>query len=163
MEMMKLYLAVLPILLLAGIAGAQDGDAGRPSQTGMPGVVIKTSAREVLLDVVVRDAHGKLIANLKPEDFAVYENGARQSVRSFRLVAGNQVAAEDAKRAAETPVGPSTAARDIPPPAVNPLRTVNVVCLVLSDLDSDTRAFAFDSARQFVNNELDRKSTRLNS
>ena len=152
--MMKLHLSVLPILLLAGIAAGQDGGAGRPAQTGMPNVVIKTSAREVLLDVVVRDAHGKLIANLKPEDFAVYENGARQSVRSFRLVAGNQVAAENPKRAAETPEGPSTPARDIPPPAVNPLRTVNVVCLVLSDLDSDTRAFAFDSARHFVNNEL---------
>jgi len=37
---------------------------------------------------------------------------------------------------------------------LNPLRTVNVVCLILSDLDSDTRAFAFDSARQFVNDEL---------
>jgi len=89
--MMKLYLAVLPILLLAEIAGGQAGAPGRPAQTGMPDVVIKTSAREVLLDVVVRDAHGKLITNLKPEDFAVYENGVRQSVRSFRLVTGSQV------------------------------------------------------------------------
>jgi len=74
-------------------------------------------------------------------------------VSSFRLVAGSRAAAEDPKRAAATPESPSTAARGIPPP-VNPLRTVNVVCLVLSDLDPETRAFAFDSARQFVNREL---------
>jgi hypothetical protein len=37
---------------------------------------------------------------------------------------------------------------------VNPLRTVNVVCLILNDLNPETRAFAFESARKFVNEEL---------
>src|ERR1022692_1431192 len=36
----------------------------------------------------------------------------------------------------------------------NPLRTVNVVCLILNDLNPETRAFAFESARKFVNQEL---------
>ena len=39
-------------------------------------------------------------------------------------------------------------------PSFNPLRTVNVVCLILNDLNPDTRAFAFESARKFVNSEL---------
>jgi hypothetical protein len=39
-------------------------------------------------------------------------------------------------------------------PSFNPLRTVNVVCLIRNDLNPDTRAFAFESARKFVNNEL---------
>jgi VWFA-related protein len=137
---------MFPALLLSGIARGQDGGPAAPAQTGVPGFVIKTSTREVLLDVVVRDAHGKLIANLKPEDFAVFEDGVRQNVSSFRLVAGTKAAAEDPKRAAATP--------ETPPAPLNPLRTVNLVCLVLSDLDAETRAVAFDSARQFVNREL---------
>ncbi len=123
------------------------------AQTGSPDVVIRSSSNEVLLDVAVRNAHGRLVTNLKPGEVAVYEDGVRQQVSSFRLVAGREVRVEDLKqaveaRAAGTPAGNSAR------PAVNPLRTVNIVCLILNDLDADTRAYAFDSARKFVNNEL---------
>jgi VWFA-related protein len=120
-----------------------------------PDVVIRSSVREVLLDVVVRDAHGHLITNLKPGEVTVYEDGVRQDVRSFRLVAGSEVRAEDAKQAAEAQAAPPSPAAPKPPrPPVNPLRTVNVVCLILNDLNPETRAFAFESARKFVNEEL---------
>ncbi len=102
--------------------------------------------------MVVRDAHGRLITNLKPGDVTVYEDGVRQEVRSFRLVAGAEVRADDAKQAAEESSGqPGAPARPRP---FNPLRTVNMVCLVLHDLNEDTRSFAFESARKFVNEEL---------
>jgi VWFA-related protein len=85
----------------------------------------------------------------------VYEDGVRQDVRSFRLVAGSEVRIEDAKQAVEAQAAPaSPTAPKTPRPPVNPLRTVNVVCLILNDLNPDTRAFAFDSARKFVNQEL---------
>ena len=137
--------AVLPLAMLItnGLAQAPD-------------VVIRTDTREVLLDVVVRDAHGHLVTNLKPEEISVYEDGVRQDVRSFRLVSGTEVRVEDLREAAEseetavsTPAPQSTAR-----PAVNPLRTVNIVCLILNDLTTETRAFAFESARKFVDNEL---------
>jgi len=113
--------------------------------------VIRSTVREVLVDMVVRDAHGHLITNLKPADIAVYENGVRQEVRSFRLVAGKEVRVEDEKQAAE-----AAAARDqhAAPPPFNPVRAVNVVCLILNDLNPETRGFAFDAARKFVNEEL---------
>src|ERR1017187_1060553 len=119
-----------PVALLIGTGFAQT-----------PDVVIRSSVREVLLDVVVRDAHGHLIANLKPGEVTVYEDGVRQDVRSFRLVAGSEVRIEDQKQSAETQAaetglaGPNTKR-----PSVNPLRTVNLVCIVLSDLDPDTRS-----------------------
>ena len=113
-------------------------------------VVIRSSVREVLLDVVVRDAHGRLINNLKPEQFSVKEDGMARPVRSFRLVSGSEVRAEDQKQAAEE----RTAAAPNQVPRFNPLRTVNVVCLILQDLDQDTRAFAFQAAQKFVENEL---------
>jgi len=136
--------AFLPLTLLIGTSFGQA-----------PDVVIRSSAREVLLDVVVRDAHGHLVTNLQPGEVAVYEDGVRQQVRSFRLVAGSEVRIEDQKQAAEAQAaGTRSAAANATRSAVNPLRTVNVVCLILNDLNPETRAFAFDSARKFVNEEL---------
>lgn len=132
-----------------------------------PDVVIRSSAREVLLDVVVRDAHGKLVTNLQQGDVAVYEDGVRQDVRSFRVVAGSEVRIEDEKQAAEAQAaGAKSVEAGVRRAPVNPLRTVNVVCLVLNDItasDNDitgssliapTRAFAFRAARKFIDNEL---------
>ncbi len=117
--------------------------------------MIRSSAREVLLDLVVRDAHGKLVTNLKPQDITVFEDGVRQDARSFRLVAGSEVRLEDERQAAEAQVAATTtASAPVPRPPVNPLRTVNAVCLILNDLNADTRAFAFESARKFVDTEL---------
>ncbi len=136
--------SLAPLALLIGTGFAQA-----------PDTVLRSSAREVLLDVVVRDAHGHLVTNLKPGEVTVYEDGVRQDVRSFRLVAGSEVRVEDEKQAVEaqaaagTSPGPGTAR-----PPVNPLRTVNLVCIILSDLNGDTRTTAFNAARRFVDQEL---------
>ena len=116
-------------------------------------VVIRSSTREVLLEVVVRDAHGKLITKVEPAQVAVYENGVRQEIRSFRLVQGSEVRAQDEKQVTET-TSYETVPGSKPRPPLSPLRTVNVVCLVLNDLTPDTRAYAFDAAKKFVNKEL---------
>src|SRR5580693_8793621 len=145
--------AFLPLALLIA-----DGIAQTPQA---PDVVIRSSAREVLLDLVVRDAHGKLVTNLKPGEVAVYENGVRQDVRAVRLVAGNEVRIEDERQAVEAKAA-GTQADEAPHPPLNPLRTVNLVCLILNDItasDNDitgssliapTRAFAFRAARTFI-------------
>jgi VWFA-related protein len=137
----------LPLALLIASGSAQTPQA--------PDVVIRSNAREVLLDLVVRDAHGKLVNNLKPQDITVFEDGVRQDVRSFRLVAGSEVRVEDERQAAEAKAAATTtASAPVARPPVNPLRTVNVVCLILNDLNADTRAFAFEAARKFVDKEL---------
>jgi VWFA-related protein len=138
--------AVLPALLLIGTSVAQQ-------PTPDSKVVIRSSAREVLLEVVVRDAHGRLITKVEPSQVSVYENGVRQEIRSFRLVHGSEVRAQDEKLAAESTTY-ITVPGETPHPPHSPLRTVNVVCLVLSDLAPETRAFAFDAAKKFVNKEL---------
>src|ERR1022692_3241350 len=111
-----------PVAMLIGASFAQvRGDAAPQNTTPSP-------------DVVVRDAHGHLINNLKPGEVTVYEDGIRQDVRSFRLVAGSEVRIEDEKQAAEAQAaGTRLAAPRNARPPVNPLRTVNVVCLILND------------------------------
>jgi VWFA-related protein len=138
--------AVFSLLLLLGTALAQQ----TASDTN---VVIRSSTREVLLEVVVRDAHGKLITKIEPGQVAVYENGVRQDIRSFRLVRGSEVRAQDEKQVTQT-TSYETVPGSAPRPPLSPLRTVNVVCVVLNDLTPDTRAYAFDAAKKFVNKEL---------
>ncbi len=63
--------------------GAQDRrPAGRQSPDS---VVVNTD--EVLFDVVVRDKRGRVVNDLAASDFEVYEDGVRQEINSFRLVA----------------------------------------------------------------------------
>jgi VWFA-related protein len=138
---------VLSAILLIGTAFAQQSIPDSKA-------VIRSSTREVLLEVGVRDAHGKLVTKIDPEKVSVYEDGVRQEIRSFRLVQGREVRVEDEKQAAEAPAVKQVAPGVNPRPPFNPLRTVNVVCLVLNDLTPDTRAFAFEAAKKFVNNEL---------
>ena len=117
-------------------------------------VVIRSSTREVLLEVVVRDAHGRLATKIDPAQVTVFEDGVRQDIRSFRLVQGSEVRAEDEKQLRGQTSGAIPVPGNPRPAPFNPLRTVNVVCLVMNDLTPETRAFAFDAARKFVNNEL---------
>jgi VWFA-related protein len=119
-------------------------------------VVFQSQTREVLLEVVVRDAHGKLVTKLDPSQVSVYEDGVRQDIKSFRLVPGREVRAEVQREMALAATKPDAlhldAAQARPPS--NPLRTVNVVCLILNDITKETRPFAFDAARKFVDKEL---------
>ncbi len=87
--------------VLIGIAIGHVRCDAAPQDTS-PGLdnAIRSTVREVLLDVVVRNARGHLVTDLKPGEVTVYEDGVRQIVRAFRLVAGSEVRIEDEKQAA---------------------------------------------------------------
>jgi Ca-activated chloride channel homolog len=68
-------LAVAALAALAGVAFSDDHPA--------PGPVFPSRLEEVFVTVSVRDAAGKLVSNLKPEDFVVLENGRPQNVQLF--------------------------------------------------------------------------------
>jgi VWFA-related protein len=109
-----------------------------------PGVTIRQTVQEVVLEVMVRDARGRVVKNLKPSDLEVYEDGVRQQVQSFKFIEGREVmsrtnASEPVKRA----VGP------------NPLKAVNLVCIVFSNLDAFNKKYAVDAVREFLKSQLD--------
>ena len=123
-----------------------------------PGITIKTTVNEVLLDLVVRDKHGRLVRNLKPGDVEIYEDGVRREILSFRLETGSRAAEEP--RAAEAKPDAPAAAHDATVPdrsAVPPgrsLRALNVVCLVFHNLDPYTRQYAIDASEEFLKDDL---------
>lgn len=116
---------------------------------------IRVTAREVMVDLVVHDQHGKLVRKLDPADVALYEDGVRQEIRSLRLVDGKDV--RRAPTQAATPEPQPAGAAPAKPPAPSgmlSLHTVNLVCLVFQDLSPDTRQAAFQAALEFLNDEL---------
>src|SRR5579864_10279 len=117
----------------------------RAQETGPPetGLTIKQSVQEVILDVVVRDGRGRIVKNLKPGDLEVYEDGARQQIRSFKLVQGREVLSKSAATASQ------------PASIANPLRAVNLICIIFSNLDPYTKNYAMDATREFLKNQLD--------
>jgi VWFA-related protein len=116
---------------------------------------IRVTAREVMVDLVVHDQHGKLVRKLDPADVALYEDGVRQEIRSLRLVDGKEVRRAPAQAA--TPVVQPDGATPARPPAPSgmlSLHTANLVCLVFQDLSPETRQGAFEAALEFLNDEL---------
>ena len=65
----RISLAAVTFFLLPSIV-AQTAPA--PSDQV---ATIRTRSEEVLLDVVVRDKHRKLVTNLRPNEIEVYEDG----------------------------------------------------------------------------------------
>ena len=79
-------------LLVAGGALAQDNP-----------VILKGDVREVVLDVVVRDKHGRIVRDLNPEELQIADDGVAVKPAGFRLVgAGGTGHAEQPAAAPKT-------------------------------------------------------------
>ena len=64
--------------------------------------VIRSSVDLVTTDVHVNDAHGQFVADLRKDDFEVYEDGVKQDVAMFVLTHGGRVFNQTPPRSAET-------------------------------------------------------------
>jgi VWFA-related protein len=117
--------AVLDIIFLATAAVAQasqatssanTASAATPAEEPTPEVsshdeatTFKVNVRLVLVRVVVRDAQGRAIGNLRKEDFQVFDNRKQQIITQFSVEQpGSQIAREQKTteiQAAENPTG----------------------------------------------------------
>lgn len=108
-----------------------------------PQPLIRASANEVVVDVVVRDKKGKLVRGLKPGDFTVLEDGVAQTVVSLREISSglNEAAVPGAGREARAV-------------AVDPARPIRLVTLVFDRLGLDSRRLARQAAQDLLREEL---------
>src|SRR5690349_17994705 len=74
----------------SGIAAGQQAPAQAPN-------TIKSTAEEVVLDVIARDKKGRPIKDLAAEDLKVLDNGQPQTIRGFRLVEGTEALEKGSK------------------------------------------------------------------
>ncbi len=111
-----------------------------------PGVTIRHTVQEVVLEVMVRDSRGRVVRNLKPSDLEVYEDGVLQKVQSFKLIEGREVVTRTRKAAAPVNLQAVTA---------NPLKAVNLICIVFANLDAYHKKYAVDAVQEFLKSQLD--------
>ena len=132
--------APLIVCLMAIAAGpVRSQDTAPPA----PGPTIRVTTTEVALDLAVRDKKGRQVKNLKPSDVEVYEDGVRQQILSFRLVAGKEEHRREERQA--KPETPGTSL---------PLRELNTVCIVFHNIDPVTRPHAVEMVKEFIRSNL---------
>ena len=111
-------LVVLAICVALNPARSQDKT---PKQKTEEDEIIKVNSNLVNLDVIVKDKKGKVVRDLKPEDFIVTENGVKQKIEFF-----------DAPLTAGTPnEKPATPSATTTVPGIPGTLPRNVVALVL--------------------------------
>jgi VWFA-related protein len=128
--MKRLFISFTALLLaaLSGAAQSQPQQANpNPEQSN---TTLRSTAQEVLLDMVFRDKKGKAIRDVRPEEIHVLEDGVEQNLTSFRLIEGNGTEA-----AATSGTNTTTAGR------VDPLREIRLVTLVFEGLDVEGKRF----------------------
>src|SRR5947209_6646724 len=52
--------------------------------------VVKITTHLIQVDVTVTDKSGKVVHDLKPDDFEIYENGQKQTISNFSFVSGTR-------------------------------------------------------------------------
>ncbi len=129
---MKLACAVL---WLGAYAVAQTPQTQTPSSSSVP--TFKAGGEEVEMDVVVRDKKGRLVKDLKPEDFQIFDNGTNRPIKSFRLVDGSEAVS-------------STGVRT----QLDPLRQIRLVTLIFHGLDLNGQQLSRSAALDMIKSEL---------
>ena len=105
---------------------------------------IRVTTTEVALDIVVRDKKGHPVKNLKPGDVQIYEDGVRQQLLSFRMVAGR----DQEKHPESHDVEPAAGSKSLP------LRELNTICIVFHNIDPVTRPHAIEVVKEFIKANL---------
>ncbi len=125
--MKKFASAVFFALLLAESVFSQDAKpVPKPSPPGDSDVV-KISTSLIQLDVTVTDSKGKAIADLRPDEIEIYENGEKQKVTGLTFVSAS-------KNAAEKSVAVDKEGVPAPAPALTPGQVRRTIALIVDDL-----------------------------
>jgi VWFA-related protein len=138
-------ITALVVAAAAGLAGQSNAPQGPAPAGGVrtqPAPVFRTGTTAVLLDIVVRDKHGRPVRDLRQDEITVLEDGVPRELRTFRLVEG---------RPSDALVHGAAEAGTVQP---DPLRRITLVSLVFDHLGQNARALARKSAQDFLKRPL---------
>ena len=128
--MNRLFVFFAAFLLSASGLEAQGQSQQDASGQATPPIV-RSTAQEVVLDMVFRDKKGRTIRDIRPEEIHVSEDGVEQKLTAFRVV--------DGKIAESLTVRKSSAEGGSL--SLDPMREVRLVTLVFEGLDQEGKRF----------------------
>jgi VWFA-related protein len=112
------------------------------AQASTPPPVFKGGTQEILLDFVARDKHHNVVKDLRPDDIEIYEDGLRQTPKSFRYRDGSEASAAASK---PRPMDGTT---------FDPLREINLVSIVFEGMGPESRARGTQMMQQFLDTPM---------
>lgn len=83
---MKKFILALALFSFSASAAAAQTPAPTTPPAEEDDDVVKITTTLIQIDVTVTDKGGKIIKDLKPEDFEIYENGEKQDISNFSFV-----------------------------------------------------------------------------
>ncbi|HMV49651.1 MAG TPA: VWA domain-containing protein [Blastocatellia bacterium] len=141
-----LVLAWSPAISLSGVAQTPPPSSQKPSQeTVSPDLVVRISTRLVQVDAVVVDKDGKLVTDLKAEDFRVLENGKEQKITHFSFIGLQPVTPKETKM-------PEL----LPPARIKPEQVRRTIALIADDLglSFESTVYARNALKKFVDEQM---------
>jgi VWFA-related protein len=112
---------------------------------GAQGPAVRRDTTEVLVDMVARDKHSRIVRDLKPEEIQILEDGVPQTIRHFEFFVGHD-AGDNGDVASAPPAAPISKMRT--------LREATVVSFVVGSLNPEGRKSAREAVQEFVKNDL---------
>jgi len=114
---------------------------------------IRTTTREVVLDVIVRDNHHHAVADIRPGEIEVFEDGVKQKINAFRNVQGTEQLQLERKLAngiaVENPAEKASSSQPTRAPA-NTLHELNFVSVVFAQIAPLDLEFAREAVLDFL-------------
>jgi VWFA-related protein len=146
-----LFLIFTTAIVSSTILGQQQPAPTPPKDEDQ---VIKISTNLIQLDVTVTDKNGKLVTDLKPEDFELYENGEKQTISNFSIVSRSVGGATvgDAGNAAQT--GNAPAGTPAGPPRREEVRRTIAVVVDDMSLSHTSIFYARIALKKFVDEQM---------
>jgi VWFA-related protein len=112
---------------------------------------MRTTTREVLLDLVVRDKHQHPITDLRPEEVELYEDGVRQEIKVFNNVQGKEQLQTEQRLAQGESATPTDSAG--PEHSRNTLRQINFVSVIFAQIAPLNLEFAHRAVLEFLKSD----------
>ena len=95
-----------------------------------PDDVVKITTNLIQVDVTVKDANGRPIRDLRPDEIEIYENGQKQKITNFSFISAGRPAAALNEKPASADAAPVT----LPPITIDPSAVRRTIALVVDDL-----------------------------
>jgi VWFA-related protein len=112
--------------------------------------VVKISTNLIQVDVTVVDKSGKVVRDLRPDEFQIFENGKKQDISNFSFIfaAKETTVAEGPNKTEPRPV--------LPPSPVKPEQVRRTIALVIDDLSLsfESTYYARRAVKKFVDEQM---------
>lgn len=147
---MKIFTAALFFVLLFSFEALSQTPAPTPPDDED---VVKISTNLIQIDVTVTDKKGKIVTDLKPEDFEIYENNELQKITNFSFISAEPTTAAPT---GDAPKKDSPQVVAPPPTAIKPEQVKRTIALVVDDLtlSFESTYFVQQALKKFVNQQM---------